>query len=329
MIARLISSLAIGLIVGATASAQTLTIQEAIITDYRPVVGRIEASDTTMARSRLQGVVTQLSIDEGQVVKAGEVVAFIADDTIAPQINALKSRVDGLTAQVTQQEEDLARASKLLADGFYPKARFEQEKAALDIAKANRASAEEERRSLIARRAEGYVRAPVDSRVTEVLVVEGSVVSPGQVLANLATLDGLVRLSLPERHLSFLVEGGEISLRLPARENDVRTARIEKIYPALRDGAVIADAVVEGGLNALVGERADVLAPVGDRRAIILPQEYVTTRYGVDFVRVKVGERFVEAPVVLAEPLVSNGVFEVLSGLRPGDVVSLPGTENS
>ena len=329
MIARLISSLAIGLVVSATASAQTLTIQEAIITDYRPVVGRIEASDTTMARSRLQGVVTQLSIDEGQVVKAGEVVAFIADDTIAPQINALKSRVDGLTAQVTQQEEDLARASKLLADGFYPKARFEQEKAALDIAKANRASAEEERRSLIARRAEGYVRAPVDSRVTEVLVVEGSVVSPGQVLANLATLDGLVRLSLPERHLSFLVEGGEISLRLPARENDVRTARIEKIYPALRDGAVIADAVVEGGLNALVGERADVLAPVGDRRAIILPQEYVTTRYGVDFVRVKVGERFVEAPVVLAEPLVSNGVFEVLSGLRPDDVVALPGTENS
>jgi len=155
------------------------------------------------------------------------------------------------------------------------------------------------------------------------------VVSPGQVVANLATLDGLVRLSLPERHLNFLAEGGEVSLRLPARDNDVRTARIEKIYPALRDGAVVADAVVDGGLNALVGERADVLAPVGDRRAIILPQEYVTTRYGVDFVRVKVGDRFVEAPVVLAEPLVSNGVFEVLSGLRPGDVVTLPGAENS
>ena len=329
MIARHIGGLIVGLALSMTATAQTLTIQEAIITDFRPVVGRIEASDTAMARSRLQGVITQLSIDEGQTVKAGEVLAFVADDTIAPQINALQSRVDGLTAQMTQQEEDLARASKLLADGFYPKARFEQEKAALDVVKANRASAEEERRSLIARRAEGYVRAPVDSRVTDVLVVEGSVVSPGQVVANLATLDGLVRLSLPERHLNFLAEGGEVSLRLPARDNDVRTARIEKIYPALRDGAVVADAVVDGGLNALVGERADVLAPVGDRRAIILPQEYVTTRYGVDFVRVKVGDRFVEAPVVLAEPLVSNGVFEVLSGLRPGDVVTLPGAENS
>ena len=326
---RLISSLVAGLVFSAIASAQTLTIQESIITDYRPVVGRIEASDTAMARSRLQGVITQLSIDEGQVVKAGEALAFVADNTIAPQINALKSRIDGLSLQIKQQEDDLDRARKLLADGFYPKARFEQEQSAVDVLKANRAAAEDERRSLIARRAEGYIRAPVDSRVTEVLVVEGSVVSPGQVVANLATLNGLVRLSLPERHLSFLNAGGEISLRLPARDNEVRTARIEKVYPALKDGAVIADAVVDGGLNALVGERADVLAPVGERRAIILPQQYVTTRYGVDFVRVKVGERFVEAPVVLAEPVVSNGVFEVLSGLRPGDIVTLPEAENS
>ena len=92
---------------------------------------------------------------------------------------------------------------------------------------------------------------------------------------------------------------------------------------------MVADAVVEGGLNALVGERADVLAPVGDRRAIILPQEYVTTRYGVDFVRVKIGDRYVDAPVVLAEPLVAKGVYEVLSGLRPGDVIALPGTKSS
>ena len=101
MIARHIGGLIVGLALSMTATAQTLTIQESIITDFRPVVGRIEASDTAMARSRLQGVITQLSIDEGQTVKAGEVLAFVADDTIAPQINALQSRVDGLTAQMT------------------------------------------------------------------------------------------------------------------------------------------------------------------------------------------------------------------------------------
>ena len=329
MIRFALASFAVCLASSPIAATQTMTVEESIVTDYRPVVGRIEASDTAMARSRLQGIVTQLGIDEGDTVKAGDVVAFIADDTIAPQINAIQSRIEGLTEQVTQQEADLARAKKLLADGFYPKARYDQEAAALNVMKSNRASAIEERRSLVARQGEGYVRAPADSRVTDVSVVEGSVVSPGQVIATLATLDGLVRLSLPERHLSYLSEGGEISIRLPARDDAIRTARIEKVYPALKDGAVVADAVVEGGLNALVGERADVLAPVGDRRAIILPQEYVTTRYGVDFVRVKIGDRYVDAPVVLAEPLVAKGVYEVLSGLRPGDVIALPGTKSS
>ena len=49
------------------------------------------------------------------------------------------------------------------------------------------------------------------------------------------------------------------------------------------------------------------------------------TRYGMDFVRVQVGDRFVDAPVALAAPLAdTQGQFEVLSGLRPGDRIELP-----
>lgn len=328
-LARSICVLTIAFLVMPSGGAQTLTVEERHITDYRPVVARIEATDTSAVRSRLQGVVTRLGVDEGQVVASGEVVAVVTDETIAPQILALDSRVEGLSARITQNEADLARAETLLSDGFYPKARFEQERTALDVLKTDRAAAEQERRSLSARRSEGNIRAPVGGRVTDVLVVEGGVVSPGQTIAELATLDGLVRLSVPERHLGSIKEGGEVSLRLPARGNAVRTARIMKVYPALKDGAVIADAAVDGGLDALVGERADVLAPVGERRAIVIPKDFVTTRYGIDFVWVKIGERFVEAPVVLAGPLVSSDAYEVLSGLQPGDVIALSETESS
>jgi len=329
MVSRAAFYLLLLFLLGPAVHAQTLTVQETVVTDYRPVVARIEATDTSAVRSRLQGVVTRLDVDEGQVVASGDVIAVVTDETIAPQVSALTSRIEGLSAQIGQQEEDLARAETLLAEEFYPKARFEREQTALDVLKSNRTAAEQERRSVSARLAEGTIRAPVAGRVTEVLVIEGSVVSPGQTLAQLATLDGLVRLSLPERHLGFVEEGKAVSLRLPARGNLARTARIVKVYPALRDGAVIADATVEGGLDALVGERADVLAPVGERRAVIIPREFVTTRYGIDFVSVKVGERFVEAPVVLAEPLVVSGDYEVLSGLRPGDVIRLSETESS
>lgn len=313
------------LAISGQASAQILTVEESIVVDYRPVIARIEAGDTATARSRLQGVVTRLNVVEGQIVKAGEVVAVVTDDTLAPQLASLSSRIEGLKSQIRQSEEDLTRNEGLLARGFYPKARLDEERTALDVLRRSLASAEAERRALSAREAEGRILAPANAHVTAVNVVQGSVVSPGEILASFATVNGIVRLALPERHAASIAEGETISLRLPSRSDDIRTATIMKIYPELRQGSVIADATVQGGLTALFGERVDVLAPVGERRAIRIPKEYVSTRFGVDFVRVAVGERFVDAPVALAAPLVDDtGQYEILSGLRPGDKIQKP-----
>lgn len=307
------------------AAAQTLDIETSTVMDYRPVVARIEAGDTATARSRLQGVVSRLTIDEGDVVSANQVVAVVTDGTLAPQLAALSSRIQGLESQIRQAEEDLARNEALFKEGFFPKARLDEQRTGLDVLKRNLSSAQSERRALSARQAEGQIRAPADSRVTKVNVVEGSIVSPGEVIASFATLDGIVRLSLPERHAAQMSEGETVTLRLPARDGDLQTATIVKVYPELRNGEVIADATVPGGLKALVGERVDVLAPVGERRAIRVPKDYVSTRYGVDFVRVLVGDRFVEAPVALAAPLAdTDGQYEILSGLRPGDRIEKP-----
>lgn len=319
-----VSALA-ALAISGQASAQILTVEESIVVDYRPVIARIEAGDTATARSRLQGVVTRLNVVEGQIVKAGEVVAVVTDDTLAPQLASLSSRIEGLKSQIRQSEEDLTRNEGLLARGFYPKARLDEERTALDVLRRNLASTEAERRALSAREAEGRILAPADAHVTDVNVVQGSVVSPGEVLASFATVNGIVRLALPERHAATISEGETISLRLPSRSDDIRTATIVRVYPELRQGSVIADATVQGGLTALFGERVDVLAPVGERRAIRIPKEYVSTRFGVDFVRVAVGERFVDAPVALAAPLVDDtGQYEILSGLRPGDKIQKP-----
>jgi RND family efflux transporter MFP subunit len=307
------------------ASAQVITVEESVIMDYRPVVARVEAGDTATARSRLQGVVSKLLVDEGSVVKTGDLVALVIDATLDPQLAALDSRTAGMKSQVKQSEDDIARADALAKQGFYPKARLESERTALDVLRRSLISAEAERRALAARKAEGRILAPADARVTAVNVVAGSVVSPGEVIASFATLEGIVRLSLPERHAAEMAEGESVALRLPTRGGEVRTATIIKVYPELRDGAVIADATVQGGLEALVGERVDVLAPVGERRAMLVPADFVSTRYGVDFIRVKVGDRFVDAPVALSAPLPNDaGQYEVLSGLKSGDQIEKP-----
>lgn len=75
----------------------------------------------------------------------------------------------------------------------------------------------------------------------------------------------------------------------------------------------------------MVGERVDVLAPVGERFALRIPKLFVTTRYGIDFVKVHVGEYIIDAPITLANPNAdADGFVEVLAGLHDGDTIEIP-----
>ncbi len=320
-----LTGLITALVLPVAATAQSLTIKEQVIIDYRPVIARLESGDTATARSRLAGTVSRLNVDEGSVVKRGDRIATIVDTTLAPKISALSDRIKGLESSLAQAETDLTRASDLQRRGIFPKNKLDEARTAVDIARSALAAAQSERAALIARRNEGAVLSPADATVTAVNVVKGSVVSPGEVIAQLATLDGVVRLALPERHAGQIHEGETLNLRLPSRQGAVHQATIVKIYPELRNGAVIADAVVDHELSALVCERVDVLAPVGERRALLIPAEYIDTRYGVDFVRVHVGEHLIDAPVALASTVPdAEGRVEILSGLKTGDVIEKP-----
>jgi len=299
-----------------------LTVHEQVITDYRPVVARLESSDTATARARLSGVVTRLNIDEGSIVKKGQTLAIVRDETINPQIAALDAKIAGIENQLSQYQTELGRAEKLLVSGHVTPARRDQALTAVNVTQKELTATKAQRSALTATRTKGVITAPSDARVIEVSVVKGSIVSPGEVIAKLATLDGVVRLSLPERHAGQIQEGETLQLRLPARSGETKQAIITKIYPELRGGAVIADAVVDGGLSALVGERIDVLVPVGERHALRIPKAFITTRYGIDFVKVRVGTHIIDAPVTLSNPKADvQGFVEVLSGLHAGDVI--------
>ena len=92
---------------------------------------------------------------------------------------------------------------------------------------------------------------------------------------------------------------------------------------AVADGAagqVVADIDASGLSAALIGRRIGVRLPVGERQAIIIPRRFVSTRFGVDYIRLARGE---ETPVQTA-PGPDAGTVEILSGLVAGDRIVPP-----
>ena len=64
---------------------------------------------------------------------------------------------------------------------------------------------------------------------------------------------------------------------------------IDLVYPQIEDGRVIADATVEGLGEYFVGDRLRVWISGGTRTAFVIPSNYVTTRFGIDYVRLRQG----------------------------------------
>lgn len=175
---------------------------------------------------------------------------------------------------------------------------------------------------------EGQVLAPAGGRVLKKLVAVGSVVLPGDPVAMIAQQDFKLRLRVPERHARFLKAGDKI--RVDGAEFGDQSSKsgvIDLVYPQIEDGRVIADATVENIGEYFVGGRLRVWISGGARMAFVIPSNYVTTRFGIDYVRIHQGDRTVSAPVQrgrsLASPDLPNGL-EILSGIRAGDQLVQP-----
>jgi len=132
-----------------------------------------------------------------------------------------------------------------------------------------------------------------------------------------------LRIELPERHARFMREGDTVLVgaRGLAVDDtaDLRAGRISKVYPELSNGRVIADAEVDDLGDYFVGERTRVYVATGRRLAIIIPPDFLLQRFGVTYAIVKG-----EGEVMVQSGQKSNDGIEILSGLRPGDVLLKP-----
>ena len=176
--------------------------------------------------------------------------------------------------------------------------------------------------------AEGDVVAPAAGRVLRVPVTQGSVVLPGEEIALVAGGGYFLRLALPERHAAEIVEGATVAVGARSGLSgggQGGTGRLAKVYPQIEDGRVLADVEVAGLGDYFVGERTLVWIPVGKRSVLAVPPAAVSTRHGVDYVRLA-GDQEEDVAVILGPRFERDGVeqVEVLTGLRAGDRVLVP-----
>jgi RND family efflux transporter MFP subunit len=320
-----------GIVLAGPVHAEGVLVDEPTsVADEKAVFATVESRRVVPARARIGGTVAELAVKEGDAVKLGQVVATVGDEKLVLQLKSLDAQIAGLDSQRAKAQADLARAEELVGKGTLPRVRLDEARTAFDVA-ANALRARAAERSVIQQQlAEGRVLAPAAGRVLKVPLTTGTVIMPGEPVAEIAERDFVLRLRVPERHARFLKAGDPI--RIDAAElGDAkpRFGTIRLVYPQIEDGRVVADAVVEGLGDYFVSERIRVWISAGERSAFIVPSSFITTRFGVDYVKVQEpGGRARDVPVqrgrALPQPDKPDGI-EILSGLKAGDRLVSPG----
>ncbi|NJD25312.1 MAG: efflux RND transporter periplasmic adaptor subunit [Betaproteobacteria bacterium] len=263
--------------------------------------------------------ITAVEVDVGDAVKKGQVLARIADDTVASEAAETRAAVAELEATAAEAKANAVRARELREKGFYSAQLQTQYQTAEHTANSRLAAARARQQAAELKLGKTRVLAPDDGIITARDATVGSLTQPGQELFRLIRGGRLEwRAEVPAADLARIMAGGAATLIGPDGATVRGTVRrvAPSVDPQTRNGLVFVDipastAAVRAGMFAR-GE-----FELGRAPALTLPQSAVVLRDGFAYVFRLAGDgeqaRVAQAKVVTGRRLGER--IEIVSGL--------------
>ena len=308
-------------------------------------VGSVVALDSVELRPLTTGVVTEVTVTEGQPVKRGAVL-FKLDDR-AERANLDKARAQLAKDKATQAdiERQLARAKELFEQNFIARNAVDSLTTQLDAQLAAvRASQAGIQSSEIAL-GNNVLKAPMSGRAGAVNVVKGSLVQPGgAAMVTLTQMDPIgVSFTLPENQLGPLRKadkdmardgGVPLTVQLPGERRGQpavalpgNVSFIDSGVDATTGTIRIKGKLVNEGRQLWPGQYVTVKLTLRTiRDAVVIPQAAVIVRGNERSVYVVDAEGKAQMkPVQMRQPL---GEQVVVEGVTAGEKIVVEGKQN-
>lgn len=184
--------------------------------------GTAEPHRLLTVASRLEALVQRGAVEEGDRVAKGQVMVYLDPRELKIKLAEAQAVLDEEKADLAQFQRDLARQKSLYKTKSSPLKNLEDATTALERQEAQVRRTSEQTALLALDLADAEIRAPADGVVVKRLAYRGEWVKKGGPVAQVSVLDPLkVVTPVPERYLSELRQGGEVSAvvdALPGRE---------------------------------------------------------------------------------------------------------------
>ncbi|MCR9087428.1 MAG: efflux RND transporter periplasmic adaptor subunit [Rhodobacteraceae bacterium] len=295
------------------------------------LTGDVRAQETVLLGFKTGGRLVTRTVNVGDTVEAGDLLARLEDATQLNTVQAAKAELSAAEGDVDRTETDYGRQAELLERGFTTRQRYDtalqvlrQAQSRADAARAQLANAQETL-SFTAL----YADAP--GVVTAVGAEPGEVVAAGAMTVQVARDNGRDAVfDVPERLISTVDPNAVIDVSLVSNPDAVATGRVREVAPEA--DPVTRTFQVRVGLSDVpdsfrLGSGVTGTVTLAGTAATPLPASALTTVEGAPAV-------FVVDPEagVVALRQVEIGKFDlaqvrVTGGLEDGDVVVTAGVQ--
>ena len=305
-------------------------------------VGHIKAIYKVDLRARIEGFLEKVLFHEGQPVKTGDLLYQIEKVQFEAQVEQAKANVASAEAQTTNAQLQYNRSLELSKSSYSPQSVVDQNKAALDSAKASVLQTKAALTQALVNLDYTDIRSPIDGRIGRTAYQIGNLVNPASgVLATIVSQDPIyVLFPVSVRDLDTIREarqregGGiakiEIRVRLSNGQNYPQRGVWNLTDPQVDQttDTLIMRAIIPNPDGMLIDGQF-VTAEIRERQEeprLVIPQAALQIDQSGYYVLVVDGEHKVEQRRIQTGPNQGTDVV-VASGVKEGENVIVDGVQ--
>ena len=303
------------------AAKDVLDVQEIELQQGLAISGQIKAVNSAFVKARVAGELRELSVREGDFVKAGQIIGRIEATEYLARVRQAEQQAQAAKAQVDIAKRSFENNRALVDQGFISKTGLDASSSSLAGAQASylaaQAGADLAQKSLD----DATVRAPISGQISQRLVQSGERVAIEARMVEIVDLSRLeLEISLAASDSVFVKVGQKALLNVEGNGQSI-SATVARLNPSATAGsrAVLAYLSLDQSAQLRQGFYAQGVLATGSQRVIAIPLSAVRTDKPQPYVQVLADGKIQHQTVELG----SRGEYQgqtmvAVAGLAPG-----------
>lgn len=305
------------------AAADLAFVEPAALTRWLPLSGTLQPVDQTTVKSKVSGEIRQVTVREGQAVKAGQVIVRFDTADLEAKLTDRIGALEASRAQLALAEKTRAQNQLLLKQNFISQTAYDSAESNLSVNQGTLKSIEAQAQLAKNALRDAVVTAPLAGTVAKRHVQPGEKVNfdaPLVTIVDLAEME--LQAMVPANDTPALAMGMKVALTIDGFGDRRFTGTIERINPTTEAGtrAILVfihipnpDAALRGGMFGTGRVTLAAGAPVPT-----LPAVAIRTEAGQAFVWTIENGKLARRIVTVGGRDDTVGRVEIKTALPPG-----------